>query len=420
MLTESSKWGRRGQLHEYADLKRVIVEFQIMRQRPEGAGKVTMDSNVGKQPEMIVTEAGLARLAGRLSGERVLAFDLEADSLHHYREKVCLIQIATSREVYLVDPLAVPDVSPLGPILENPAIRKVFHGADYDIRSLHRDFGIEVHNLFDTMIACQFLGEKEVGLAAALKKRFGVELDKRYQKADWSRRPLEPGMIEYAAADTSLLVSLYRQLEGELKALGRLSWVEEESELLSEVRAADRDGEPFYCRFKGSGRMDPRSLAVLEELLVYRDGRARLSDRPPFKVLPNETLRILAEKKPRKPQDLNGIPGLTPRSVERHGREILKAVAVACDLPEELLPRICRPPRPEKDPLREARLKRLKLWRESKSLELGMDGGILVNNALLEVLAKEVPRDPAGLDSIPSMRKWQREELGPGLLSALR
>jgi len=373
-----------------------------------------------KAPEMIDNAMDLERLAGRLAGERLLAFDLEADSLHHYREKVCLIQIATEKAVFLVDPLAVPDISPLGPLLANPAIRKVFHGADYDIRSLYRDFSLQVHNLFDTMIACQLIGEKEVGLAAALKKRFGVELDKRYQKADWSRRPLDPGMIDYAAADTSLLVALYRQLEAELKARGRLAWVEEESELLSEVRAADRDKEPFYCRFKGSGKMDPRTLAVLEELLRLRDERARLSDRPPFKVLPNETLRALAEKKPRKVQDLSGIPGLPPRSVERFGREILKATAVGCAIPEDQLPRICRPVRPERDPVKEERLKRLKRWREVKAKALGVDAGILVNNALLETLAKDVPKDTGGLDLIPAMRRWQKRELGEELLEVLR
>ena len=130
-------------------------------------------------------------------------------------------------------------------------------------------FPSSVHNLFDTMIACQLLGEKEVGLAAVLKKRFGAELDKRYQKADWSRRPLDAGMIAYAAADTSFLVALYRQLEKELAARGRLSWVEEECVLLSEVRAADREGEPFILRFKGASRMDRRTLAVLEELLRF-------------------------------------------------------------------------------------------------------------------------------------------------------
>lgn len=377
-----------------------------------------MSSNRSKQ-EMIDTPEGLENLAERLAGERVLALDLEADSLHHYREKVCLIQIATTRQVYLVDPLAVPDMGPLAPILADPAVRKVFHGADYDIRSLHRDFGIQVRNLFDTMIACQFLGEKEVGLAAVLKKRFGADLDKRFQKADWSKRPLEREMIEYAAADTRFLVGLYRELESELKELGRLSWVLEEFELLSEVRAVDREGEPFYCRFKGAGRMDRRTLAVLEELLRFRDERARLLDRPPFRVLSNETIRELAEKKPRKAEDLAGIPGLAPRSADRYGRDILKAISVGCGLPEDLLPRIQRPPRPEKDPVREERLKRLKRWREAKARQLGMDAGILVNNALLEILARDVPRDMTGLELIPAMRQWQKRELGAELLEAL-
>jgi ribonuclease D len=372
------------------------------------------------RPKMIESREALLRLVEKLAGETVLAWDLEADSLHHYREKVCLIQIATSTEVFLVDPLAVPDISVLAALLENPAIRKVFHGADYDIRSLYRDFSLSVHNLFDTMIACQLLGEKEVGLAAVLKKRFGAELDKRYQKADWSRRPLNAGMIAYAAADTSYLVALYRQLEKELAGRGRLSWVEEECLLLSEVRAADREGEPFFLRFKGASRMDRRTLAVLEELLQFRDERARLSDRPPFKILSNETMRELAEKKPATLQDMAGIPGLPARSVERYGRDILKAVAQGCAVPDDRLPLLVRPVRPERDAEREDRLKRLKRWREGKALALGIDAGILVNNALLENLAKEVPRTLSDLDAFPVLRRWQKGELGEELLSLLR
>jgi len=372
------------------------------------------------RPKMIESREALLRLVEKLAGETVLAWDLEADSLHHYREKVCLIQIATSKEVFLVDPLAVPDLSPLAALLENPAIRKIFHGADYDIRSLHRDFSLSVLNLFDTMIACQLLGEKEVGLAAVLKKRFGAELDKRYQKADWSRRPLDEGMIAYAAADTSYLVALYRQLEQELEARGRLSWVEEECLLLSEVRAADRGGEPLFLRFKGANRLDRRTLAVLEELLQYRDERACQSDRPPFKILSNETLRELAEKKPSTLQDMAGVPGLPARSVERYGRDILKAVAQGCSVPEDQLPVIARPVRPERDAEREDRLKRLKRWREGKALALGIDAGILVNNALLENLAKEVPRSLSDLNAMPVLRRWQKGELGEELLNMLR
>jgi ribonuclease D len=389
-----------------------------MRRRLAGKGYMTPQRQ--KVPKIIDNSTDLERLAGRLASESVLAFDLEADSLHHYREKVCLIQVATEKAVFLVDPLAVTDMSPLGPLLANPGIRKVFHGADYDIRSLYRDFSLEVRNLFDTMIACQMLGEKEVGLAAALKKRFGVELDKRYQKADWSRRPLDSGMIAYAAADTSLLVAFYRQLEAELVARGRLSWVEEESDFLSEVRAVDREGEPFFYRFKGASKMEPRTLAVLEELLRFRDMRACSTDRPPFKVLSNETLRALAEKKPRKMQELNGIPGLPPRSGERYGRDILKGVADGGVMPEDLLPRFARAERPERDALKEERLRKLKRWREAKSHMLGIDAGFLVNNALLEVLAKEAPRDAAGLDAVTALRGWRKREFGGEFLDVLR
>jgi ribonuclease D len=238
----------------------------------------------GKKPEIITTERSLQELVRRLVREPVVAVDLEADSMHHYQEKVCLVQISIPAESVIIDPLALPDLSPLAPVMAEKGIRKVFHGADYDIRSLHRDFGIVVNNLFDTMIACQFLGEKEVGLAAALYKRFGVELDKRYQKADWSRRPLTDEMIEYAVRDTSLLIALYGQLKVELQEMERLSWVEEESELLTRVRANPRDQGSMFLRFKGASRLERRNLAVLEELLRLRDGVARSHDLPPFKV----------------------------------------------------------------------------------------------------------------------------------------
>jgi len=226
------------------------------------------------KPEIITTRSALCELVGRMSGEPLIAVDVEADSLHHYQEKVCLIQISMPKESVIIDPLLLPDLSPLSKVMDNRSIRKLFHGADYDIRSLHRDFGIAVHNLFDTMIACQFLGEKEVGLAAVLYKRFGVELDKRYQKADWSLRPLSNEMIEYAVRDTSLLIDLYSMLKKELTDRKRLAWVEEESELLAGVRSNPRDQEPLFIRFKGAPRMDRRCLAVLEELLRFRDNAA--------------------------------------------------------------------------------------------------------------------------------------------------
>lgn len=369
--------------------------------------------------ELVTSTEALVRLAKSLAVEPLLAFDLEADSLHHYTEKVCLIQVSTPAATVIIDPLALDDLSPLAPILANPDICKIMHGADYDIRSLYRDFGIDVHNLFDTMIACQFLGEREVGLAAVLKKRFGVELDKRYQKADWSRRPLSAAMLAYAVQDTALLISLYRQLVDELSTMGRLAWVEEESELVSRVRAASRSREPLFLRFKGASRLAPRTLAVIEELLIFRDERARRADVPPFKIIGTETLRELAEKRPLRLEDLNGVTGLSTALINRFGRGIVTAISKGCAVPAEQLPRFPAVLREKRDARCDERLKRLKVWRESKARKLGIDAGIVANNALLENLAESAPEDVATLEAVPAMKRWQRQEFGPEVIALL-
>ena len=372
-------------------------------------------------PEIITTPDGVRRLAGLLCREPFVACDLEADSMHHYQEKVCLIQFAVPGLAAIVDPIAVADLAPLAPVFTDPSIRKVFHGADYDIRSLHRDFGIEVNNLFDTMIACQFLGEREFGLAAVLRKRFGVELDKQYQRADWSRRPLTAGMIEYAVKDTTLLIELAGQLEEELRAKGRLGWVEEECALLSLVRVAQRPGgEPMFLRFKGASRMAPRSLAALEEILRFRDQRARQMDVPPFKVLGTETVRELAEKRPRSVAEFGGITGMTERVVERCGEGLLRAVEKGMTVPEGELPAFPREERRKLGGDEERRIKALKGWREEKARRLGVDPGFLANNALLEHVALAFPRSEVELEGIAGLRPWQRREFGADMVAVLQ
>lgn len=337
--------------------------------------------------------------------------------MHHYQEKVCLVQFAFPGGAALLDPLAVSDPAPLVPVFAATTIRKIFHGADYDIRSLHRDFAIEVNNLFDTMIACQFLGERDFGLAAVLKKRFGAELDKQYQRADWSRRPLTAGMIDYAVKDTSLLIALYRQLEEELRAKGRLEWVEEECALLARVRMASRGDEPLYLRFKGAARLEPRALAVLEELLRFRDQRARQADVPPFKILGTDTVRELAEKRPRGRSELAGITGLTEKVIDRHGEGILRAIDRGNAVPAGKLPTFPRQERRKRGRLEEDRLKALKAWRERTAGTLGIDTGVLANNALLERLASEAPRTADELARIPALRQWQQREFGAELIA---
>ncbi|RNC72235.1 MAG: ribonuclease D [Desulfuromonadales bacterium] len=369
---------------------------------------------------MITTADGVRRLADRLSPEPLVACDLEADSMHHYQEKVCLVQFAVPGLAAIVDPLVVADLSPLAPLFADRSIRKVFHGADYDVRSLHRDFGIGMTNLFDTMIACQFLGEREFGLAAVLKKRFGVELDKQYQRADWSRRPLTAGMIDYAVKDTTLLIELCGQLEGELRAKGRLGWVEEECALLAQVRMTQRaEDVPLFLRFKGASRLSSRTLAVLEEILRFRDRRARQADVPPFKVLGTETVRELAEKKPRTVADCAGIPGLTERVMERSGEGILRAVEAGMAVPERALPIFPRDERRKMGGDEERCLKALKGWREERARRLGIEPGFLANNALLEQVALTAPRTMEALDGIAALREWQKREFGAEMVAAV-
>lgn len=361
---------------------------------------------------MITTQEQLHQAALLFQKQTLLACDLEADSMHHYREQVCLLQISTETENFIIDPLACPDLSPLVPIFADPAIVKIFHGADYDVRMLHRGFGIEINNLFDTMIACQFLGEPAVGLAAVLKKRFNVELDKRYQQADWSRRPLPPEMLDYAATDTSLLQSLYRQLAVELEEKGRLSWVLEECELLSRVRTTERSDAPLAARFKGAARMRPQALAILEGVLRFRDEEAQKKDLPPFKIIGNDSVREIAERNPVSVADLNGISGLSPKLLERYSRSILQAVRDGKKLPPAELPVFATKRKPERSHEQDDRLKKLKEWRTQKSAELGIDAGIMANNALLEELAELVS---GSLEDYAGFKEWQSAVFGAEL-----
>jgi len=279
----------------------------------------------------------LAEIADILSQQSEIAVDLEMDSLHHYREKVCLVQVSTRRQSWLLDPLALPSLAPLAAPLAAPETVVVMHGSDYDIRSLHRDFGIEVTNLFDTMIAARFLGLSEFGLAALLKARFGIELDKKYQKADWSKRPISREMCAYAVADTSDLLPLYDQFREELVRKGRLEWLEEEGRIVCQARVSEKDGPLFqYC--KGASKLRGHGLAIIEELLQMRDRQSELLDRPPFKVLSADTLIEVAETRPRSLHDLSLVKGMTSGQLQRHGAGILSAVERGIATPEDSLP----------------------------------------------------------------------------------
>lgn len=368
--------------------------------------------------DVIETPEALARFARILRRKRVIAVDLEADSMYHFQERVCLIQIATRQENAIVDPLAVPDLADLEPIFANPRIEKVFHGADYDIRSLHRDFGIVIHNLFDTQIAARFLGFQETGLEAVLGREFGVSMDKKYQKKDWSQRPLPPEMLAYAAEDTTYLIPLARQLQKRLLRRGRLEWVREECELLSQVRAAEDDG-PLFLRFKGAGRMPPRDLAILEGVLRFRRSMAKRKDRPPFKVFGNNAIKRIVETQPATPEEVEACGAFSRKQLHMYGRPVAKIVADALEIPEADLPTYPRRSGPPLSSQVPQRVKSLKTWRDGRCAGLDMDPALVLNKSQMTAIAARNPATLEELAEVEELREWQRAEFGPEILAVL-
>jgi ribonuclease D len=369
--------------------------------------------------QYIDDQPGLNKMVTDLCTEPLIAFDLEADSMFHFKEKICLIQIATRTACYIVDPLPIPDMSPLSRILSDEAITKIFHGADYDVRSLYRDYGIAIHNLFDTELASRFLGLSETGLDAVLKKRFNICLEKKYQKKDWSQRPLPKEMINYAAKDVHYLIPLYEALQQELKGKERLAWVSEECRDLTLVRSSPVNERPLFLKIKGAGHLDRRNLAVLEGLLEFRMSLAEQKDRPLFKVIGNASLLTIAQAKPQTMSDLSNIRALSEKQIHMYGHAMINIVQTALSVPDSILPNYpyVRQPRTSSDVA--DKFNKLKTWREQKAKDLCMDPGVLINNATLKMIAELNIKATHNLNGIPPLKNWQKNELWPEITTLL-
>jgi ribonuclease D len=369
---------------------------------------------------LIDSQADLEALFARLRNAPLLAVDTEAASFHRFNDRVYLLQISSRDETAIVDPLAVGSLTPLAEVLADPAVEIVFHDADYDLRLLDREYGYRATNLFDTRVAAQLLNEPGVGLAALLEKYLGVRLDKRFQRADWSARPLSPPMLEYAASDTRHLPELRDILRVQLEARGRLSWAEEEFALLDGIRWSPPDGEPGYLRLKGAKALKGRELAILRELFAWREGIAQQSDRATFRILNNEPMLTMAKQPPADMAALKAIPGIGGEQAERRGREILAAVKRGLEVAERDLPRVERAPRKPFDQAFEARLERLKAARNRLAGELDLAPGVLCPNGTLEAIARSNPTTLEALGALPELRRWQLREIGEQLLAAAR
>ena len=355
-----------------------------------------------------------------ISGVREIALDTEGASFHRFIDRIYLLQITTRERSAIIDPLPIAPPHRLGAILEDPEVEIVFHDADYDIRLLHQDYGWQVNNIFDTRIAAQLLGMKSFGLAALLEQFFGVKLDKKHQRADWSLRPLTPGMLEYAAQDTRFLLDLRDELRTRLEKLRRLSWAEEEFERLEGTRWDEDDGSQTFLRIKGARDLNRRELALLREMVTWRDAVARDIDRATFRVMGNEVLLEIARTAPSTARQLSTIKGMPRGVLERGGAEMLAAVRRGLDVPDAELPRFPRAAKWDRDADFDQRVARLKTVRDAMATLLSMDPGFLCSRERLEGIARKSPKKVGELEDVPGLRKWQIEQMGEHFISALK
>lgn len=350
---------------------------------------------------------------------RSIALDTEGASFHRFVDRIYLLQLSTRERTAIIDPIPIGKPPALGRILEDPGIEIVFHDADYDLRLLQQDYQWHVRNIFDTRIAAQLLGLRAFGLAALLERYFGVKLDKKHQRADWSMRPLTQGMLDYAAQDTIHLLELRDKLERELERAGRLGWAREEFSLLEGTAWAEGGGDDAFLRMKGARDLSRRELAVLRELVHWRDGVAAQLDRATFRIVGNEQLLEIARRQPASQDLLSGIKGVPRGMIESRGGEIIGAVARGLAVPENALPKFPKAPRWDRDPEFDVRVAALKTVRDAAATRLDLDPGVLCARERLEAVARKNPSSPEDLADVRELRAWQRGVLGEDFLKAL-
>ena len=366
-------------------------------------------------PIWVETPEALGVLLQDLREQAAFGVDTESNSLYAYRERVCLIQFSTATADYLLDVLRFPDLHPLAPLFASAAHQKVFHAAEYDILCLKRDYGFEFAEIFDTMVAARALGWQQTGLASVLESCYGVRLTKKFQRANWGQRPLPADQVEYARLDTHYLLSL-RDLQIEaLTAQGRMEEVHDEFARLVKLESepSSQDHNDFW-RIKGARDLPPDRAAVLRELHLYRERQAARADRPPFKIMGDQTLIEIVHRLPRTLRGLSHVHGMTSGQIRRFGSGLLEAVQRGIQAPP------ARPPRSERVsfPIRQ-RYNKLLEWRKEKARARGLESDMILPREALWQLARRAPRTLAELNAMEDIGPWRRKAYGEELIHLL-
>lgn len=337
----------------------------------------------------------LDAIAHDLAAADVLAVDTESNSLYAYQEQVCLIQFSTREKDYLIDVLVLSDLSPLAPIFSSDQILKVFHAAEYDLICLFRDYGFRFNFLFDTMIAARTLGYQKVGLGALQEKYFSIDMDKKYQRANWGQRPLKPEMIEYARLDTHYLIPLQELLREELEQSGRWELaLEDFCRLTQNIEDTTESSEEDFWRINGARDLTPEKTAILKSLYHFREEVASEQERPPFKVMSNQALLEVAQTSPHHKEELFLLPSVSDRLANRYGKRLMQAIQAGREAPPVHPPRHKRPANAVLD-----RIEALREWRKLKGRALGVPSDVILPRDVLTRIAWADPTDAQGLEA---------------------
>jgi len=371
----------------------------------------------------LITESGpLLEAQACIQNSPWASLDTEADSLHHYIEKLCLMQVSIPGEDYVIDPLGALDLGPLVRILEKKEL--LLHGADFDLRILKRFYQFSPPSVFDTMIAAQLLGYEKQGFADLAEKHCGVKLSKKAQRADWSERPLSQELLTYAANDTHYLRLIADKIKEELAAAGRLEWHRQFCERMTQSALAEKEAKSvagLEWQIKGAKDLNPKALTILRELWNWREEEARRRDRPTFKILHSDTLVQIAEWSSN--QALTDVAELpkAPRNIKRDYRDVLNQTLAKA---RTLAPTEYTAKKPEHGKRRwtnkaETLLKALKEEREKLAKELKVQPSLLATNYVLEEFSSGVPAGKQEMARADLLMPWQVEVIGESFLKIL-
>ena len=325
----------------------------------------------------------LRQAAEELAAQDVLAVDTESNSLYAYREQVCLVQFSSRDKDYLIDALVLPDLSPLEDIFSSDRILKVFHAAEYDLICLFRDYGFRFNYLFDTMVAARILGYDKIGLGSLLERFFDIKMNKKYQRANWGKRPLKTDMLDYARLDSHYLIPLQQQLREELVNAGLWDLALEDFRRLTQgIEDTTETHATDFWKLHGARDLSPEKAAILKSLYQFRETIAEAQNRPPFKVISNQALVEMANTCPKGHADLLKLSALHERQAKRYGRGLLSAIQEGKHAPPAHPPNNSRPHNSVLE-----RIEVLRDWRKHTGQDRGVPSDVVLPRDVLTRIA---------------------------------